>query len=65
MSWEVLVGGFLLELSIISPFLEFLSIPLTQTPRAQNQRAGPSAAAQGGRGVDSGLRLPPPPGFSL
>lgn len=29
MSWEVLIGGFLLELSIISPFLEFLSIPLT------------------------------------
>lgn len=48
MSQEVLLGDFLLELSIISPSLEFLMMPPpTLTARAKNQKAGPSAAAQG------------------
>lgn len=47
MSYKVLAGDFLLELSIISAFLEFLiSLALTLTLRAAKQKAGPSAAAQ-------------------
>lgn len=66
MSWEALLGNFLLEFSILSPSLEFLIMPLPSlTARAEDQRAGPSAAAWGGWGAHSGLHLPLPPRSSL
>lgn len=53
MSQKVLVGDFLLELPMISPFLEFLIIPLPLplTPRAEKQKGSPISCCPGmGRG---------------
>lgn len=62
-SWEVLTADFLLELSIISPFLEFLIIP--PPPHSNSQNPEPEGCPGVGVGGHSGLHLPPLPRFAL